>query len=375
MNLNDNSPFNFEPLEADASFKSNEDSEFNFDQSQSNDITELNEEIADLTESVRLMTCVCPICAEKTEVDLTLMPDNEFVIICSSCNKQINIMRESCACRAKRKSNEINCANCGKLLDQQVHCHSCGTNFPDYFVTFDPKDARRKARNKLFSQKWAAIRDFNFSFSPAFKSGSQAISTGYSPQRINFNSTASSKLLSRKNNVLVISLFVAVFLIAAGIFAYNSYKTGQIYAENYIKSLYCIKTGIDLNIRTCTSLKTDWESALTAGRNFSPGIGGKEDTKSAKLRSEVEKYMQKMIEPPKRFSKANESIKNIYAIYLDTDVLVQSKPRSPQELGNSVDNLNKKMALASQALKSNLPDSLKQELENAKLKYRGMKDF
>lgn len=366
-------PFSFDD---NSEFDLGEETDFNFDQPQSHDSIELNEEIADLAEPVRIMDCVCTKCAEKTEVDLAQMSPDGFIINCSSCNKQIHINRESCACRAKRKSYEINCANCGKPLDQQVHCHSCGTNFPDYFVTFDPNVARKKARNDFFAQKWAAIRDFDFTFKPVFKSNSHDAAFGYSPQSKTASSTiASSKLFSRKIAVLSIYLIVAVALIAGGVFAYHTYKSGQIYAENYFKALYCIKTGIDSNIKTSTLLKTEWESAVALGIKSTPGISNKDEAKATKLRTEVEKYMQKMAEPPKRFSQANENLIKIHGIYLDTETLVQSRPNSPQELGKLIDNISKKMVMASQELKAKLPESLKAEFEITKLKYRGMKDF
>lgn len=377
MDQNNKSPFDFELSEPDDTFNLGEDAEFNFEPPESNDLIESDEAIADLTEPVRLMECVCPKCSEKTEVDLALMPEDGFVTTCSSCNKQIHIIRESCACRAKRKSYEINCANCGKLLDQQVHCHSCGTNFPDFFVTFNPEDARRKSRNEFFAQKWAAIRDFKLSFSPASSSASQVFKPGYSPEIRSFDkATSKTSLISRRFAVLAISAIAAVALVAAGIFAYNSNKAEKRYAENYFKTLYCIKTGVDSNINTSKKMKTEWDKATAAGQRFSPGISSADEIKSTKLRNEADKYMQKMTaEPPKKFAKANESLAKVHAIYLDSETLIASKPSSPLELNNSVEALNKKMLLASQELKSNLPDTLKKELEITKLKYRGMKDF
>jgi len=353
-----------------------EDSEFDFYSPESNALVELHEDIADQAESVRIMECVCSKCAGKTEVDLAQVPENGFVTTCTSCNKQIHVKRESCACRAKRKSYEISCAKCGKLLDPQPHCHSCGTNFPDYFITFDPSDASRKARSEFFSNKWAAIRDFNISFKPTFRDGPRKATAGYSPQSSAFKTkTASSSLSFRRFTLLAIALVVASFLISGSVYAYKSYKSGQLYAESYFKALYCIKTGVDNNINTSKLLKTEWESAASSGLKFSPNISNKDEVKSAKLRSEVEKHMQKIAESPKKFSQAKENLIIIHNIYLETESLIQSKPSSSQELTKSIDNLSKKMLSASQELKSNLPDSLKKELETTKLKYRGMKDF
>ena len=403
MNKNDNSPFNFDDpgafdmlddtldqpkvedtLKGDdtfslgetSEFDLGEESDFDFNAAEPDTSFESDEEVADLTENVRTMECVCSKCSEKTEVDLALMPENGFVTTCSSCNKQIHVTRESCACRAKRKSFEICCANCGKLLDQQPHCHSCGTIFPDYFVTFDPSEASRKARSKFFADKWVAVRDLSFSFKPAFKGSSQEATAGYSPQSKTLSSkTASSGLLSRKTVIPAIILIAVFALIVGGFTAYNSYKSGQIYAENYFKALYCIKSGIDNNVNTCTSLKTEWDSAAAAGRNFSPGTSSKNEAKAGKLRSQADKLLLNINETPDKFLPAKEGLINIYNIYLETEALVQSKPKTPQELGSSVDNLNKKVALAINELKLKFPDSFKEELKKTKLKYRGMKDF
>jgi hypothetical protein len=376
VNLDDKSIFDFYTPKTNDSSTLNDGSEFEFDQPEPGDFINLDNEIVDLAGLNRLMECVCPKCGEKTEVDLALMPENGFVITCSSCNKNVHIIRESCACRAKRKSYEINCANCGKLLDQQPHCQTCGKIFPDYFVTFNPDDARRKTRNEFFYNKWAAIRDLEISFRPTFKGKAHDVAPGYSPVREHFDtSTGRSALLSRRFAIIVTTLIVMCALVAAGIFAFDYQRSGLNYAENYIKALYCIKTGIDSNVNSCTSLKTEWESATASGKRFSPRISNYDETKSGKLGSEIDKYLQKLSKPPKGFSRANENLTKIHNIYLDSEALVRSRPTTLQELNISLENLNKKMRLASQDLKSDLPDSLKKEMEQAKLKYRGMKDF
>ena len=395
LNENDNSPFNFDALDADDPFAPSETpelktaelnteklniaelttAELNTDQPEPVNIIDPFEVTPDKADPGRLMECVCPKCAQKTEVDLALMSENGFITTCESCKKEIHVIRESCACRAKRKSGEINCVNCGKLLDHHAHCHSCAKPFPDYFVTVDPDAARSKARSEFFQKKWAAIRDLDFSFNAFGRSPKDAVS-GYSPASKTVSAAkGTSGLLTRKYAVLAVSLIVAVALAAGGSFAYNSYKAGQVYAENYIKALYCIKTGVDTNIKTSATMKTEWESAALSGRSVAPSISGKDEAKAVKLRGEVDKYLQKISEPPKKFSEANNSLMEIHKIYLETEALIVSKPNSLRELGSSIDGLDKKMSQSVLALKSTLPDSLKQELANAQVKYRGLKDF
>lgn len=371
-NTFDKSPFDFDAPKTDDSFTETEELEFNFDQLQPNDVITVEEVTVDPTDHNRFMVCICPICAEKTEVDLAQMPENKFVITCANCTKQIHVIRESCACRAKRQSFEINCAHCGKLLDHHAHCNSCGKAFPDFFVTVDPDKARSESRKNSLKKVWSAISELNVSFKPSFKSTTLDAVSGYSPTR---STSGESTHSARKYAVPALGLLVAFTLCAGGVFAYKTYTAGQKYAENYVKALYCIKTGVDSNIKKCISIKTEWEATSVSGQSFSPNNNLNEETKAAKLRTEIDKFMQLMNAPPKKFSQADSKLKEIHKIYLDTELLTQARPASLVEFRNSIDALDKKMSQSSQELKSKLPGSLKQELEKAKLKYRGLKDF
>lgn len=372
MNTRDKSPFDFEAPETDDSFTATEELEFNFDQLQTTDVSAVEEVSTDLTVHKRVMVCVCPACAEKTEVDLAQVPEQMFVITCSSCTKQIHVIRESCACRAKRKSFEINCTHCGKLLDHHAHCNSCGKSFPDFFVTVDPEKARSESRKANLKKAWSTITDLNVSFKPSFKSTRHGAVSGYSPTR---TTSDKSTLLSRRYLVSALSIFAAIALCAGGVFAYNTYTAGRMYAENYVKALYCIKTGVDSNLKKCVSHKVEWETASASGRSFSPSSNLIEETKAARLRTEIDKNLHLLHAPPKKYSQADTKLKEIYKIYVEAESLTQTKPASLKEFSSSIDTLDKKMSQASQELKSNLSGSLKQELEKAKLKYRGLKDF
>lgn len=374
MNLTDNSKF--VPLKSKDSFTMADEFEFNIEHKRSDMFNSLDDEIIDLTEQVRIMDCQCPHCSERVEVDLAAMPESGFEISCSFCNTRMQIQRESCVCRARRRSHEINCVNCGNSLDHHAHCHSCGVISPDYFVTVNPHDARRKARKKYFHDKLDALKALNLSLTPALKGNDHAsASEQYHPKRIESATAASSMLWLKKTALIVTCLIISVGLISAGVFAYNSYKSEQAFAQNYCQTLYCIKIGVDTNVKAWTLLKSEWEAASASGKPFSPVIGNKDVIKLNKLRSEIDTFMQKVSKPPKRFLKSSGSLIVLHKVYLNSEALMQAKPGSPQELGNSLETINKNMIAASQELKSSLTGSLKNELENAKLKYRGLKDF
>ncbi|MDD2899688.1 MAG: hypothetical protein PHI31_13365, partial [Desulfuromonadaceae bacterium] len=207
MNINDNSPFDFEAPKTDDTFTVSDEADFNFDLLQPVSDGETVDDRVDPPAQNRVMLCVCPKCAEKNEVDLAQMPEQMFAITCANCSQQMHVIRESCACRAKRKSLEINCANCGGLLDHHAHCHSCGKSFPDFFVTVNPDEARSKSRKEFFKRTWAAVTDLNVSFTPAFGSKTHAAVSGYSPTR---TASVESRNVSRRYIVPVLIGLVAV---------------------------------------------------------------------------------------------------------------------------------------------------------------------
>jgi hypothetical protein len=376
MNTNDNSPFDFDFLETNETLAARKDSELiPVQQPQIDDLIDLSDEIEPESEPVqaRVMDCICPKCSGKVEIDLDEILDSGFATTCPACNKQIHVIRESAACRARRKSNEISCAVCGKTLDHQAHCHSCGTLFPDYFVSINPDDAKNKARKDFFQKKLADIKELSQS---VFQRNSQDAHSDYASSiQTTGTSKGISELVSRKYLTLAIALVIGIGLAATGAFVYKSYTKGKVFAENYIKALYCIKTGVDTNLKTLATLKTEWESAVVAGRGFTLNVNSKEEQRGVKLRSEIDKLMQMLTEPPEKFVQALTGLQAIHKIYLDSEALVKSKANSPRELGLSVDGLIEKMGQSSKDLKSNLPDKLKTELENAKIKYRGLSAF
>lgn len=373
MNFSDNPKLNFEPLGSDDSFNLDEALNFKVVQRPLAEQGSEYDEIIELTEQVRIVDCKCPKCSGITEIDLAEMPEAGSVFSCSFCGKLIHVQRESCVCRARRKAYEIHCASCGSQLDHHAHCHSCGIISPDYFVTANPDDVRRKAIAGYFSRTWTAIKSANISLHSVSRN-TIPLSEHYHPDFVP-HATAPSSLLSRKTLLSLTCLLLLSILIAAGSFAYKSYVAGQVFAQNYFQALYCIKTGVDLNIKTATALVAEWEASSASGRSFSPGIGNKDVIKSEKLRSEIDKYMQKTHKPPARFAKEGENLLKIHRVYLDSENLFSSKPKSLQDFGNSLAAINKNMILVSKVLKSELSGPLKDELEHARLKYRGLKDF
>lgn len=353
----------------------NTDPVFNFDLLEHEEVSASGEEDTHVSERGRVMECLCPKCSETTAIDLAEMPEDGFVAHCSACNATLHVVRESCACRAKRQSHEICCANCGSRLDQRVHCASCGVMYPDYLVLINPDDVRRRARKDFIVKKWAALRDLEFSFRPVRSGSSKEAAHLYVPQKFADDELADKSLVTRKLAAISLGIIVTIALVAAGVFAYTAHQREKLYAQNYFKAIYGIKTGVDTNLKTCLAMKAEWEKAANTGMRYSPLVSTNDEMKSAKLRGEIDKIVKLMDEPPKKLAPTKDRLLAMYTIYLESDALINSKPNSLQEFSTTIDNLDKKMKVASNDVKSNLPDSLKEELQNARLKFRGMGDF
>ncbi|HIJ82015.1 MAG TPA: hypothetical protein HPP76_09945 [Desulfuromonadales bacterium] len=346
---------------------------FNLDQPKPDSLIQADDKPADTIEPLKIIECVCPKCKGKNEIELDLIPEDGLKIACSTCNKKIQIIKESCACRAMRRSNEINCSNCGRPLDRHYYCLSCGVIFPDYFVAIDPDDVRRKSQTEYFNNIWTSIADLKFS-SATSQDSSKKITYDYTSSSKS-DGTGIKKLFARKVVLSLVALVIAIALISTGVYAYNAYQLSKQYAENYFKALYCMKTGIETNLGVCEATRVEWEAALQAGRNYIPSMSSRNEVKSSKLHGEIDNLLKKMADPPAKFVHANTRLLEVNKIYTDTELIMQTPPVTVQDLNKTAEILASKMQKASQELKASIPNELKPELEIAKQKYRGMKDF
>jgi hypothetical protein len=383
MSAQDKFSFDFDDPQIVDSKQLSDDTSFDFETPRVDDVPlspadsdlgpfQLHEENVDQIEPDRIMECVCPGCSGRTKIDVSVMPDNKLKITCASCGKPMYVIRESGACRAKRKLAELHCANCCNQLDHHTYCHTCGKAFPDYFVTVNPDEVRRKSRKDIYNQLWQRVAKFNVSFYPSFESTHHHETPRYSPVR---HTTSKPGLFSRSYLASGVGLAVLIMLLAGGMFAYNYYKVEKMYAENYIKTLYCIKTGLDTNLKKCLAQKVEWESSNVSGRSFSPGINTLEEAKAVKLRAEIDKHLNSLAKTPKKYSNASMSLKNYLQVYLESDTLLKERPESLSEFSRSIDTLDKKANQVKQEIKSNIPGQLKQELDKARTKYKSLKEF
>jgi hypothetical protein len=317
------------------------------------------------------LICSCPACGADVETQ-PADADQPLAATCPACNNALSIIRESSAYRVRRRSQKLNCANCGSLLDHHSHCTSCGTLFPDYYVAVKPEEVLRKARTQRLSDLRQSLGRFNISLYFDFFQNSTQKQRQRRPEPA---AVSSPSLLTPRVQRLLISLLIATVLVGGLSYAFHVYMKQQQFAKGYAKAIYSIKTGADFNQKVCDRIVTEWKTALESGAAFSPGQNDEEKARTDKIRGEVAKIMGQMDNPPKRFAQAHEKLIQLRGAYQKTTDLASSPPETLQAFTTSVDQAESGFKTAAQDLKGSMPDALKEELERAKQKYRGMKDF
>jgi hypothetical protein len=311
----------------------------------------------------------CLKCAATNEVGLYQILDDGFTTKCSSCKTSIEIVRDSCAKRAGQLSRELFCVNCGHQLDHHIVCRSCGLLYPDYFVAVNHVEARRQAQNRRIAKFRQAFADFGSSFRPG---PSQEKQGGYAPVRAVDVATWKPAVLSSGLRKALIGLVVVAVIAGGGFLYYRQYKAEQEFAKNYVKALYGIKVGADGSLNACAKITEDWKATADPKVNFTPRVNLDADIKAEKVKTEVDKIMQRLQNPPAKYSQANAKLAELNTIYLKLYSLKGSPKGTLDNFQSSTEKADKAFKQASQELKASLPEKLSQELETAKQRYRGL---
>ena len=315
-----------------------------------------------LRQGESLMICVCPKCAAKVDVDISQIPESGTATKCAECKTRFLIIRESIARRAYRRPAEAHCTQCGNELGEQLHCPSCGLLYPDYFVAETSEAVRKRARKSRGA--FSGIR--NISFEWGSRSGTKP---SYTP-KVKVSTAAKSQAKGTRNLIKpIVGLLLAIALIAGGVSYYKQHKSKSQYAENYVMALYALKTGTELNVKTCARLSAD----LKAGR--SARITPEDELKMNKVKAEIDAIMIKLNEPPGDYVSAKEKLGKLYSIYKNVHSLAIAPSGSLAGLTDSASKAEIEFKQSSQDLKSSLGEDLTEALNKGKAKYKGLRDF
>ncbi|HEX9062767.1 MAG TPA: zinc ribbon domain-containing protein [Clostridia bacterium] len=256
---------------------------------------------------------------------------------------------------ALRKEGPIYCDKCGSELDHTIVCSACGIMYPDYYLVRASKPPRRQAEKPDL-----------FSFTFGSKPSKQTYTYSYSP-----SSKPAAKapiLLMKRVGVLVL----LAFLVIGALYIYNLKKSEKMYAQDYMRALYVLKSGTDLGLNTCEKISSDWK---VSGQGNAPHISTEDETRLNQIKDAAEKYLQKLNEPPKKFVNAKGKLSDLYGAYIKVHTLAVTPSGSLTNYTNSVSKSGNDFNVAIRDLKSSLPKELSAEFKVAQGKYKGLKDI
>jgi hypothetical protein len=312
------------------------------------------------------MMCTCPKCHAAIELDLPEVTEAGTTAVCPACNARFNISRESFGSRALHKTGEISCAPCGAILGPQMHCPACGARFPDYLVvSLGRKKARRegkklKLKTSPFPQQQAAtqqIPSLEMSLRPEEAKSTPILKAVKAPKPV----------------VLVVSLLVAVALIAAGSVFFLKYKAEKAYAKNFVLATYCLQTGMDRALKASNKISTDWKQKSDAGLAYVPRGAVDDDRDFGLITSKLGSALQAMAKPPEKFATCPEKLTKFQNVFTKLHGLVLEPGNS---LPGFVDSAAKQEAEYKQLVKeykSGLPEQIIEELTSASLKFKNLR--
>lgn len=301
------------------------------------------------------MNCTCPKCKASTHIDHTEITEKGTDRICEVCKSRFWLYRESFGGRALKKRGEIFCAACGGELDRSIACPSCGILYPEY----------------IFAQATKAVPKRTVHVRSTYYIRRRPARTPL-PKK-----AAAPKKPARKlkiTNPYIISAAILAVVTLAGAAFYSSHKAAREYSENYVKALYGIKTGIDIGLKPFEKI------ASSSAGSFSPpppapSLGSKEQSRLKTIKRQVDTYMKKTDNPPKKFASAKESLNKLYGVYTKIHAFALQPPSSVGDSQESAENLKTEFKKSSRELTAGLPKQLSDALENARAKYRNLRDF
>lgn len=177
-----------------------------------------------------------------------------------------------------------------------------------------------------------------------------------------------SKASLRARVVVLCMTFLLLVSLVAGIMQHRSHLRKQ-YAQNYVRALYTIKSGMNLGEMICNGTFNAWRGVepSTVPRTGTINPQALADLKSVK--TEIDKIMKKLDKPSAEYSLAARTLQKLYALYEKTNSMVINSPDSLSLNRKEYLTARKEFSLEIENLKSNLPLPLVEELKIAGQKY------
>ena len=294
------------------------------------------------------MKCSCPKCSENIEIDSPEDPEKGKAVRCPECSGSFWVQQESFVLRVYKKDWKIYCRHCGKELGPDTYCPGCFRLYPGYWVVQASRPARRQVRRPSPTlrapsppRRYRRSADVD-----APQTGSAERSAG----------PAKKSLL-----VAAVSLILAVVLVAAGTGLYLKRQQEQAFTENFVLTLYGIKSGTDQSLGQLDAMIASHQR---------PTAREVADLKS--VQTEIERYRKKLAPPPDRFHKSLELLENYYGIYSDLLELAMTSSGASPGLPAQIESIKDSAGKAEKDLKNNLADPLLAQVQKVAPRYRSL---
>lgn len=301
------------------------------------------------------MNCTCPKCKASTHIDHSEITEKGIDRICDACKSRFWLYRESFGGRALKKRGEIFCATCGGELDRSIACPSCGILYPEYVFA---------QATKAVPKRTVHVRStYYIRRRPARKPLPKKTVTPKKPV----------KKLKIVNKYTISAAILAVLTLVGSV-VYSKYQAVKEYSANYTKVLYGIKTGTDLSLKPFEKIASSSASSFSP-LDPAPSLSSNEQSRLNTIKTQIDKNMKKTENPPEKFVSAKENLNKLYGVYVKIHALALQSSGSIRDSLESAENLKTEFKKSSGELKSALPKQLSDELENARAKYRNLRDF
>jgi uncharacterized protein YbaR (Trm112 family) len=306
------------------------------------------------------MTCSCPKCHGQIEIDLSNIPESGTLTPCPECKIRFWVNKETYARRALIKEGNIYCDKCGNELEHKIVCKACGVMYPDYYLVQASKPPRRQVEKPEL-----------FSLSFTLKPSTPTYAYTYTYTGAKESSERTPKVLLKR-----VGLLALVALLAVGIaYLYHINQVEKQYAKNYMRALYTIKTGTDLSLNTCAKISAEWKTKMDAGQSFVPRISLEDESRLNMVKTATDGFMQKLNETPKKYINSKEKLANLYGVYTKVHALAVAPSGSLSGFTDSATKSGSEFNVVVKDLKASMPTGLSEELQVAKVKYKGLKDI
>ena len=313
------------------------------------------------------MKCLCPKCEATIETSHLDVSTSGSSLHCSECGDKYWALREKFSLRAYKKPGRIYCFDCGQELGIENICLSCGSLCPDYCIVQATKPVARKQK-----------RDgFNFSLVRGTK-GSKPKPSKSKPSPVHKSSPAVEKAAAAGEKAgsrwLIYAAITALVLILAGATGktYMEYKADKQYAKAFITALYGVKGGTDACLGTVDDLTAKWERETGQGADIIPRVDKKDSERLGKIKGRVDQAFESLGETSEKFTESKANLGKLHSVYGKIYELALSTPGTLDAFKTSKSKLESDFFRSADKLKQSMPKVMRDELEDAIIKYKNL---